>query len=69
MKERLASGDYQSEDDVLRDAFEALKLQDELAEFRQSIVESREQAARGEAKLLDVDALMQRVATRLSTTS
>ncbi len=46
---------------MLRDAFEALKLQDELAEFRRSIKESREQTTLGEAKPLDVDAVMRRV--------
>lgn len=40
--------------------------QDELARFRQTIAASRAQAARGEAKPLDVDALMERVNKRLA---
>ena len=40
--------------------------QEELARFRQTIATSREQATRGEAKPLDVDALMERVNKRLA---
>lgn len=65
VKLRMASGQYASEDDVLRDALEALKLQDEVAHFRETVSESRAQAARGEAQTLDVDALMDRVKKRI----
>ena len=66
IKLHLATGRYETEDDVIRQALDALKLKEELISFRQSIANSREQAARGEAKPLDVDAVMQRVNGRLS---
>lgn len=69
IQERLASGRYASEDDVLREALEALKLSDELSHFRLSIAESRAQAARGEKGPLEVDAVMGRVQRRLSEAS
>jgi len=65
IKQRLASGRYQSEDDVIREALEALKLSDELYHFRASIAESRAQAERGEAGELNVDAVLSRVKNRL----
>ena len=66
IKLHLATGRYETEDDVIRQALDALKLREELVSFRQSIAQSREQAARGEAAPLDVDAVMQRVNSRLS---
>ncbi|MCE9557000.1 MAG: hypothetical protein K8T91_26945 [Planctomycetes bacterium] len=69
IKERLASGRYANEDDVLREALEALKLSDELSHFRLRIAESRAQADRGEKGPLDVDAVMGRVKRRLSEAS
>jgi hypothetical protein len=49
------------------DPLEQVALREELASFRRSIAKSRKQAARGEAAPLDVDAVMQRVRIRLST--
>ena len=64
IKLHLATGRYETEDDVIRQALDALKLQEELVSFRQGIAQSRQQAARGEAEPLDVDAVMQRVRGR-----
>ena len=66
IRQRLASGRYGSEDDVVREAFEALRAQEELQLFRQSIAVAREQVARGDAQPLDVDAVMKRVHQRIS---
>ncbi|MCH8045709.1 MAG: hypothetical protein IID44_18515 [Planctomycetes bacterium] len=66
IKLHLATGNYETENDVIRQALDALKLRDELVRFRESIAQSRQQAARGEAKPLDVDAVMGRLRGRLS---
>jgi len=57
----VASGQYDDEGDVIHQAFEALKTREELVDFRQSIAESRDQAARGESQPLNVDAVMTRL--------
>ena len=66
IKLHLATGRYKTEDDVIRQALDALSLQEELVSFRQSIARSRQQAAGGEAGPLDVDAVMRRVRERLA---
>ena len=66
IKLHLATENYETENDVIRQALDALKLRDELAGFRESIAQSRQQAARGEAEPLDVDAAMGRLRGRLS---
>lgn len=64
IKQRLSSGRYKTEDDVLRDALEALKMSEELAHFRASVADSRAQAERGEAVPLDVETVLNRAMSR-----
>jgi len=66
VREQLAHG-YTSEDDVLRDAlraFSELKLRE--AELLADVRAGLDQADRGLARSLDIDALIDRCASKLS---
>lgn len=64
----LATGRYANEEDLIRDALEALRKSEELERFRDSVTQSREQADRGEAGPLDIGSVMEQVSKRLSST-
>lgn len=63
----VASGHYPAAEDVIVDALRCLRdVRQQREEFATRLALSIEQANRGEAKPLDIDALMQRVEARLA---
>jgi Arc/MetJ-type ribon-helix-helix transcriptional regulator len=71
IKAYLACGEYATEDDVLRDAIQALDArskayQDEVTRFRAELQESIEQADRGESRPLDPEALKREIRKELA---
>lgn len=68
IKSRLASGDYTSEDDVLRDAMGALEQleQDRLACWEQRNQLAMEQSASGLSRPLDDNQVLVRLRERLA---
>lgn len=71
IKAYLASGEYATEDDVLRDAIRALDArskayEDERIRFQRELQESIEQAERGESKPMDPAALKREIRQELA---
>jgi antitoxin ParD1/3/4 len=70
VREKVASGDYASEDDVLREALQLLEDRDRLRTWklealRNEIAVGIQQAEQGMVAPLDMDAIRTKVAERL----
>ena len=67
VKDRVDNGGYQTEDDVLRDALDALdeRERDKLWRWHEGNRIAAEQSQQGLSKPLDLDAVLQRVEDRV----
>jgi antitoxin ParD1/3/4 len=72
VREKVASGDYASEDDVLREALQLLEDRDrlrtwKLEELRKEIAVGIQQAEQGMVAPLDMDEIRTKVTARLQS--
>jgi len=71
LKDRLSEGDYQSEDEVLRDALDALDARRDEKKLRRWHERNQiadEQCQQGLCSPLDIEAILERVEKRVAET-